>query len=52
VKGYGILDAAVNFTLPDNFTLSLTASNITNNGRFSEGSLANLPQARRVRLTK
>jgi iron complex outermembrane receptor protein len=32
VKGYGILDAAVNFNLPYNFTLSLTASNITNNG--------------------
>jgi iron complex outermembrane recepter protein len=32
VKGYGILDAAVNFNLPYNFTFSLTASNITNNG--------------------
>jgi outer membrane receptor protein involved in Fe transport len=32
VKGYGILDAAVNFNLPYKFTLSFTASNITNNG--------------------
>lgn len=32
VKGYGILDAAVNFNLPHNFTLSFTASNITNQG--------------------
>lgn len=32
VKGYGILDAAVNFNLPYNFTLSFTASNLTNNG--------------------
>jgi TonB-dependent receptor len=30
VKGYGILDAAVNFNLPKGFVLSLTASNITN----------------------
>lgn len=30
VKGHGILDAAVNFNLPHNFTLSFTASNITN----------------------
>lgn len=32
VKGYGILDAALNFNLPHNFTLSFTASNITNQG--------------------
>ncbi len=32
VKGYGILDAALNFNLPHNLTLSFTASNITNNG--------------------
>lgn len=32
VKGYGILDAAVNFNLPHNFTLSFTASNLTNQG--------------------
>ena len=32
VKGYGVLDAAVNFNLPHNFTLSFTASNITNQG--------------------
>jgi TonB-dependent receptor len=30
VKGYGILDASVNFDLPHNFALSLTASNILN----------------------
>jgi iron complex outermembrane receptor protein len=30
-KGYGILDGAVNFNLPYDFTLSFTASNITNN---------------------
>lgn len=29
VKGYGILDAAVNFNLPSNFSLSLNASNLT-----------------------
>jgi TonB-dependent receptor len=32
VKGYGILDASVNFNLPHNFGLSLTASNILNQG--------------------
>lgn len=32
VKGYGILDAAVNFSLPHDLTLSFTASNITNEG--------------------
>ena len=32
VKGYGILDAAVNFSLPHDLTLSFTASNITNQG--------------------
>lgn len=30
VKGHGILDASVNFNLPHNFTLSFTASNLTN----------------------
>jgi outer membrane receptor protein involved in Fe transport len=32
VKGYGILDASVNFNLPHDFGLSLTASNILNQG--------------------
>lgn len=32
VKGYGILDASVNFNLPQNFTLSLNASNLTDQG--------------------
>lgn len=32
VKGYGILDAAVNFNLPYNLTLSLNASNLTDQG--------------------
>lgn len=30
VKGYGLLDAAVNFNLPHNLTLSITGSNLTN----------------------
>jgi TonB-dependent receptor len=32
VKGYGILDAAVNFNLPYSLTLSLNASNLTDQG--------------------
>ena len=32
VKGYGILDGSVNFNLPHDFALSLTASNILNQG--------------------
>jgi iron complex outermembrane receptor protein len=30
VKGYGLLDASINFKLPANFSLSLNASNLTN----------------------
>ena len=30
VKGYGLLDASISFKLPSNFSLSITASNITN----------------------
>ncbi len=29
-QGFGLLDASVNFTLPHNFQLSITASNLTN----------------------
>jgi len=32
VKGYGILDASVNFNLPHDLTLSLNASNLTDQG--------------------
>lgn len=32
VKGYGMLDASVNFNLPHGFQLSFTASNLTNEG--------------------
>jgi iron complex outermembrane recepter protein len=32
VKGYGILDASVNFNLPHNLTLSLNASNLKDQG--------------------
>lgn len=32
VKGYGILDASVNFNLPHSLTLSLNASNLTDQG--------------------
>jgi len=30
IKGYGLLDASINFKLPANFSLSLNASNLTN----------------------
>ena len=30
IKGYGLLDASLNFQLPANFAVSLTASNLTN----------------------
>jgi outer membrane receptor protein involved in Fe transport len=32
VKGYGILDASVNFNLPHDLTLSFNASNLTDQG--------------------
>lgn len=32
VKGYGLLDASLNFNLPHDFQLSFTASNLTNQG--------------------
>ncbi|MGL1959200.1 MAG: TonB-dependent receptor [Colwellia sp.] len=32
IKGYGILDASVNFELSDNFSMSVNASNLTDQG--------------------